>query len=211
MEPIRRAALIEAAIHEIGASGTLDVPVSQIAKRAGVSSALAHHYFGNKEQLFLDAMRHMLSLYRAQVRTGLHAARGPRARLAAIVHAGFTPQNFRQEAIAAWMNFYVLAQTSDGAQRLLSIYHRRLHSNLVHELRPLLGDPAPLVARHLAALIDGLYLRHALKSDLTTGTEASAEVLRALDTEMAALSCAGETHPDTTTRSRSLRSDPDRT
>ena len=43
MEPIRRAALVDATITEIGKSGTLDVTVSQIAKRAGMSSALAHH------------------------------------------------------------------------------------------------------------------------------------------------------------------------
>jgi len=43
MEPIRRAALVEATITEIGVQGNLDVTVSQIARRAGMSSALAHH------------------------------------------------------------------------------------------------------------------------------------------------------------------------
>ena len=38
MEPIRKAALIKAAIAEIGQAGTLEVTVSQIARRAGVSS-----------------------------------------------------------------------------------------------------------------------------------------------------------------------------
>ncbi|SFB86576.1 transcriptional regulator BetI [Tropicimonas isoalkanivorans] len=186
MEPIRRTALVEATIHEIGVSGTLDVPVSKIARRAGVSSALAHHYFGNKEQLFLDAMRHMLTLYAKEVRRGLSEVEGPRARLEAVVAAGFRPFNFQREAIAAWLNFYVLAQTSVGAQRLLNIYHRRLHSTLVHDLRPLVGDEAPRIARLVAALIDGLYLRHALLGDLTTGEEATWEVMHALDVALAA-------------------------
>ena len=43
MEALRRSALVEATIHEIGARGSLDVTVSQIARRAGMSSALAHH------------------------------------------------------------------------------------------------------------------------------------------------------------------------
>ena len=43
MEPIRRAALVEATIAAIGEAGSLEVTVSQIAKRAGMSSALAHH------------------------------------------------------------------------------------------------------------------------------------------------------------------------
>jgi TetR/AcrR family transcriptional repressor of bet genes len=42
-EPLRRAALMEAAVAEIGEAGTLDVTVGQIARRAGMSSALAHH------------------------------------------------------------------------------------------------------------------------------------------------------------------------
>ncbi len=63
MEPIRRQALVQATIAEIGAAGSLDVTVAQIARRAGVSSALAHHYFGGKDQIFLAAMRHILTAY----------------------------------------------------------------------------------------------------------------------------------------------------
>ena len=63
MEPIRRAALVKATIAEIGDAGSLDVTVSRIAKRAGMSSALAHHYFGGKDQIFEAAMRHILRDY----------------------------------------------------------------------------------------------------------------------------------------------------
>ena len=124
MEPIRREALVKAAITEIGQAGSLDVTVSQIARRAGVSSALAHHYFGAKDQLFLAAMRHILSIYGAQVRAGLAMAAGPRARLEAVIRASFEAGNFRAEVIAAWLNFYVQAQTSDPARRLLRVYQR---------------------------------------------------------------------------------------
>ena len=62
MEPIRRSALVAAAIEEIGRAGSLDVTVSQIARKAGMSSALAHHYFGSKDQIFLSAMRSVPTL-----------------------------------------------------------------------------------------------------------------------------------------------------
>ena len=94
MEQIRKTSLIEAAIAEIGARGTLNVTVNQIAGRAGVSSALAHHYFGGKEDLFLEAMRHTLRVYSHEVLTFLKEADTPRARLEAIVRAGFSPMNF---------------------------------------------------------------------------------------------------------------------
>ena len=156
MEPIRRAALVEAAIAEIGAAGNLDVTVSRIARRAGMSSALAHHYFGGKDQILLAAMRHALTLYGQGVLRALKAAEGPRARLDAVVAAGFTPENFRPEIISAWLNFYVLAQTAPEAQRLLRLYQRRLRSNLLHDLRPLLGARSEGAARRIAGLIDAL-------------------------------------------------------
>ena len=142
MEPIRRAALVKATIAQIGETGSLDVTVAQIAKRAGMSSALAHHYFGGKEQMFLAAMRHTMTVYGAEVRGALLMATDPKSRLQAIIKAGFGPANFRPEVIAAWLNFYVLARTNKDAARLLSIYHARLRSNLLHDLRPLAG-PAP--------------------------------------------------------------------
>ncbi|WP_199910661.1 choline-binding transcriptional repressor BetI [Loktanella sp. Alg231-35] len=184
MEPIRRAALVKATIDEIGAVGNLDVTVSNIAKRAGMSSALAHHYFGGKDQIFLAAMRHTLAIYAAEVRTALKGATGHRARLEAVIRAGFSSSNFQPEVIAAWLNFYVLAQTSTDAHRLLRIYQRRLHSNLMHDLRPLVGDHAPGTAARLAGLIDGLYLHQGLSRSRAELSDATAHVLALLNIEL---------------------------
>ena len=172
MEPIRKAALVNATITEIGRAGSLDVTVSQIAKRAGMSSALAHHYFGSKEEMFLAAMRHILTLYGAEVRGALALADGPEARVRAVLVASLSPANFRREAVGAWLNFWVLAQTVPEAKRLLAIYQRRLRSNLLTGLRPLAGAQAEAVAGGLGALIDGLYLREVLKSGPPDGRAA---------------------------------------
>jgi len=185
MEPIRKAALVSATIDEIGRAGSLDVTVAQIARRAGMSSALAHHYFGSKEQIFLAAMRHVLTLYGAEVRGALVAAEGPRGRLQAVVRASFAPTSFRREVIGAWLNFYVLAQTVPEASRLLSIYQRRLRSNLVHALRPLVGGRAGALADALGALIDGVYIREALGGGAPDGAAAAQVVLDFVDAELA--------------------------
>lgn len=186
MEPIRKAALVKATITEIGRAGSLDVTVSQIAKRAGMSSALAHHYFGSKEQMFLAAMRHILTLYSAEVRGALAAADGPKGRVQAIVRASFATSSFRREVIGAWLNFYVLAQTLPEARRLLGVYQRRLQSNLVHSLRPLVGLRAEAVARSLGAMIDGVYIREALKAGAPDSVGAAGIVLDCLERELAA-------------------------
>ena len=164
MEPIRKAALVNATIVEIGHAGSLEVTVSQIARRAGMSSALAHHYFGSKDEMFLAAMRHVLTLYGAEVRGALAVAQGPEARLRGILAASFSAGNFRREVVGAWLNFWVMAQTQPGARRLLAVYQRRLRSNLLSGLRPLAGARAEAIADGLGALIDGVYLREVLKS-----------------------------------------------
>ncbi|MTH64521.1 choline-binding transcriptional repressor BetI [Paracoccus shanxieyensis] len=161
-EPIRKAALINATIATIGRRGSLDVTVAQIAREAGMSTALAHHYFGSKERIFLSAMRHILTQYRRMNLAALRGAKGPRARLYAIVGANFGGDNFERETIAAWLSFYSLAFVDAEAARLLRVYHRRLHSNLMSVLRPLVGDQAANIAHTLGALIDGVYLRAAL-------------------------------------------------
>lgn len=184
MEPIRKAALVKATILEIGRVGSLDVTVGQIAKRAGMSTALAHHYFGSKEDMFLAAMRHILSLYGAEVRGALHLADSPEARLNAILRASFSPSNFRREVVGAWLNFWVLAQTVPQARRLLSIYERRLQSNLVACLRPLAGDRAPRIAEAAGAMIDGVYLRQALSRNAPDARAAVALIRAMLDAEL---------------------------
>jgi TetR/AcrR family transcriptional repressor of bet genes len=184
MEPIRKAALVKATIVEIGRVGSLDVTVSQIAKRAGMSSALAHHYFGSKEDIFLAAMRHVLTLYGAEVRGALAAAHGPEDRLRAIIFANFSASNFRREVIGAWLNFYVLAQTVPQARRLLRVYQSRLRSNLLVGLRPLAGPRAEELCDGLGAVIDGVYLREALKSGTPDGKAAAAVALNYLKSHL---------------------------
>lgn len=181
MEPIRRAALIDATIAEIGATGSLDVTVSRIAKRAGVSSGLAHHYFGGKDDILLAAMRHILSDYGREVRVRLGAADSPRARLAAVVEGSFAPSNFGADTVAAWLNFYVLALSSDQAHRLHRIYASRLRSNLRHALRPLVGDRAAELAGRTAELIDGAYLNQGLSAGDPDGPAAITSIMASLD------------------------------
>ncbi|WP_198665068.1 transcriptional regulator BetI [Tropicimonas sp. IMCC34011] len=185
MEPIRKEALLKATIREVGSAGTLEVPVSRIARSAGMSAALAHHYFGGKDRIFLAAMRYILSEYGRGVRAALTRASGPRERLAAILRASFEDPNFRNEVIGAWLVFYIQARNSPETARLLRIYHRRLASNLICELRPLVGDRAVAAGAALGALIDGVYLRHAVGDEEADAEAAEATVYSYLDLVLA--------------------------
>lgn len=163
MEPVRRRALIAAAIEAIHDRGMAQVTMGEIARRAGVSAGLAHHYFGGKEQLLLATMRHLLAELGDGIQARLAAARTPEERIAAVIRGNFAPEQFRPAVISAWLSFYVQAQTDAEARRLLRVYTRRLESNLLHALRPLAGrERALAVAETAAALIDGMWIRRSL-------------------------------------------------
>ncbi|MGQ7794023.1 choline-binding transcriptional repressor BetI [Faunimonas sp. B44] len=163
MEPIRRKALISAAIDTIHERGMAQVTMGEIARRAGVSAALAHHYFGGKDDLLLATMRHLLSELGEEIQARLSGARSPEERISAIVRGNFAPCQFRPAVISAWLAFYVQAQTDPEARRLLRVYTKRLESNLLHALRELTTrEHAVGIAEMAAALIDGLWIRRSL-------------------------------------------------
>ncbi|OQM75185.1 choline-binding transcriptional repressor BetI [Manganibacter manganicus] len=185
MEPLRRRALIDAAISAIGERGTLDVTMSDIAGRAGVSSALAHHYFGAKDELLQATMRHLLAELNVDLVRALHATSSPRQRVSAVVAVSFSEVQFQPETIAAWLAFYVEAQRSDPLRRLLRIYARRLHSNLMSGLCGLLSRAeSDEVAETTAALIDGFYIRRALKDGVPDAATAITLIEAYLETRL---------------------------
>jgi TetR/AcrR family transcriptional repressor of bet genes len=182
---LRRRALIDATISAIGERGSLDVTMSEIAGRAGVSSALAHHYFGAKDELLQATMRHLLAELNADTRHALSVAHTPRERVIAIMAVNFSDKQFQPETIAAWLAFYVEAQKSTALRRLLRVYARRLHSNLMSGLARLMPrTAADQTAEGIAALIDGLYIRRALKDGTPNAASAIAIVEDYLETKL---------------------------
>jgi TetR/AcrR family transcriptional repressor of bet genes len=164
MGPIRRRQLIDAAIASIHEYGLADTTVARIAAKAGVSAGIVHHYFTGKDDLLFATMRQLLADLRTDVVARYEAATTPTARLHAIIDACFGDLQFSPEVIAAWLGLYGSARQSPRLQEILTIYHRRLRSNLIHALRPMMGArEAENLAEGLAAMIDGLWVRHALK------------------------------------------------
>jgi TetR/AcrR family transcriptional repressor of bet genes len=185
IETQRRRALIDATIAAIGERGSLDVTMSDIAGRAGVSSALAHHYFGAKTELLQATMLHLLAELGRDTVEALGRAATPRARISAIVAVNFSVSQFRHETVQAWLAFYLEAQQSAPLRRLLRIYSRRLYSNLMSGLRPLVPRAeAEKMAEAIASMIDGLYIRRALKDGLPHPVSAAALVEDYVETKL---------------------------
>ncbi|MGI9524729.1 MAG: TetR family transcriptional regulator C-terminal domain-containing protein, partial [Hyphomicrobiaceae bacterium] len=66
------------------------------------------------------------------------------------------------------------------------IYHPRLHSSLVGDLRSLTGERAVAIAHRLGALIDGIYLRFACMPAAADAPNPASQVRDALDSEIGA-------------------------
>lgn len=164
MAPIRRRQLIDAAIAAIHEYGLADATVARIARKAGVSAGIVHHYFDDKNDLLFAAMRSLLEDLRVEAIARLRAARTPRERIYAVIDACFADDQFSEKVMTAWLALYGSARHSARLTRILRIYARRLHSNLAASLRPLLAPgQAARVAEGTAAMIDGLWLQYALK------------------------------------------------
>jgi TetR/AcrR family transcriptional repressor of bet genes len=176
MAPIRRRQLVEAAIAVIHADGFSHATVARIARHAGISSGMVHHYFADKDELLFATMRHLLSELRSDAVIRLSAATSPRARINAIIDACFGDKQFDGQVFSAWLALYGNARQSPRLQRILGVYHRRLRSSLLHDLRRVTGPAdAARIAEGIGAMIDGLWLRYAL-----TGKPKDPETPRAL-------------------------------
>jgi TetR/AcrR family transcriptional repressor of bet genes len=195
MEEERRRSLINATVDAIHESGYSDVTMAQIAKRAGVSGGLVHHYFGSKDQLLAATMRHLLTELSREIRTGLAEATTPRARISAIIAGNFAVNQFQPAVIAAWLAFYVQSRTTSSNRRLLKIYAARLASNLTHNLKAFVPrDEARRLAEGTASMIDGVWIRQALSDTKTDRKAAIAMVEDYVETQIAALTAQRPSH-----------------
>jgi TetR/AcrR family transcriptional repressor of bet genes len=121
-------------------------------------------------------MRLLLSDLRRDAVARLGLARSPEERVCAVIDACFGEEQFDERVFSAWLALYGNARQAEPLQRILTIYHRRLHSSLMHDLRLLVsGTEARRLAEGIAAMIDGLWLRYAL-----TGSPGEPDTPRAL-------------------------------
>lgn len=178
MEPIRRQQLIKAAIEVIAEHGFSEATVTRIAKAAGVSGGIIHHYFGGKNELLEGAMRSILADLHAEVSRRLEGVTDPRERLHALIAGNFCDSQFSAQAVAAWLAFWSQSPYVPALFRLQQINARRLRANLLHALRQLLpAERAEAATFMLMVLIDGLSLQAALKPGTIT-PEAAQRLMR---------------------------------
>ncbi|MBS0364667.1 MAG: betaine-aldehyde dehydrogenase [Proteobacteria bacterium] len=177
LEEVRRAQLVEVTIDSLAAVGYVDTTLAQIAQRAGVSTGLVAHYFGDKDGLLEATFRTLSRGIAVRVRSRLRLAGSPRERVQAVIDTNLAPEEFDRRTGTAWLAFWGQVLHVGGLKRVQTAYQRRMLSNLRSDLKRMIpvGEAAPLAAM-IAAMIDGVWLRAALSQ----WQEADSESARAL-------------------------------
>ncbi len=162
--PMRRKQLIDATLEVIAEHGFQGATVGRISKASGLSVGIVSHYFDGKQGLLIAAMRHLLSELGEDLKRSLATFPDtPKERLMAIVDANFSSVQTETKAAKTWLVFWSQAAHTPELARLQKVNERRLYSNLVHYLRPLVpADWVRGTAQTIASLIDGFWLRAAL-------------------------------------------------
>ncbi len=191
-EARRRRQLIDATIDTVGDLGFTQASLGVIAHRAGVSPGLVAHYFVNKDGLLEATMRRLVRDLAETVRRRLASAAGPRERIQAVIDVNLDPAEFDRRKATVWLAFWAQVPHSPALSRIQRAYKRRTESTLVHALAAFAPRPqARRLARAIAALIDGVWLRAALADREPDAGEAAAIASAFVDSQLAILRLAG--------------------
>ena len=83
--PDRRDRILDASEHLFAARGFAATTIKQIARRAGVNSALLYYYFTDKDTLYREMLQRLIRQMISSGMSELDRAQGPEQRLAAFV------------------------------------------------------------------------------------------------------------------------------
>lgn len=162
---IRRAEFTQAAFDELVASGIRGTTLDRVATRAGVSKSVLLHHFRDKDELFDAVMRRATGVLKDGVVELLRHAETPLERLYAVIVGNFAEPVFNQQVCHAWISLCADAPHNPQNQRIQTVLHARLDSNLRSALRPLVpAGEVDRITAHFRTTIDGLWVRASLLS-----------------------------------------------
>ena len=184
-----RVRILAAAAELISEEGIDEVRIARVANRAGVSTALVHHYFSTREELLAEALMLAFDLA-AEERFGAEpeAERSHTAALATAIDECLPELGPNEREWVLWVELWLRAardpELRPVAARLYERY-REWMAELIHagvEAGEFRNDDPERVADLALGLFDGLGLRALLEDpemDLTRARELIAETLAA--------------------------------
>lgn len=131
----RKRQITRAAYEIIAEKGYYNFTMMDIAKRAGVSSGLIHHYFKDKENMLVTLLREMQNNVRLSLERALEREADPKEKLGIFVDQGFNLVENEREYIYVTFDFLTQIKFNERMQRILSKLYRGYRESLTLILR----------------------------------------------------------------------------
>jgi TetR/AcrR family transcriptional repressor of bet genes len=161
----RRRQLIEATIDSIAELGFTDTTLASVTKRAELSHGTINFHFKSKEALFAETLGFLAREHYDHWHSAMKkAGSDPCKQLAAIIEVDFRHSICSPKKLAVWFAFWGQVKYRPAYSEV----HNKYDEQRLIELERLLGEivedggydhVAPTTAaRHIEALVDGLWL-----------------------------------------------------
>jgi AcrR family transcriptional regulator len=183
----RRVEMLDAAASLICERGFGDTRIADVAKRAGVSSALVIYYFGTRDRLLVDALRHSEESFYAAAEKMLAEVTSMRERLSLLIKWTVIPQadNEIPGAWGLWFDLWAQAfrheEVKAGRVELDARWRRMIVDAVTS------GEAkvdARMFALEFGALLDGLSIQVALEDPEVDSEVAYAIAMRFCEREL---------------------------
>ncbi len=169
----RRIQMLRAAAELICERGFSETRIADVAKRAGVSSALVIYYFGTRDRLLVDALRHSEESFYEAAEAMLSEVSSLRERLSLLIRWTCVPQGDAPDEIPGawglWFDLWAQAFRHDEVKAGRIELDARWRQMIIDALESAeSGERDPQVdprmfALEFAALLDGLSIQVALQ------------------------------------------------
>ncbi|VEG51454.1 TetR family transcriptional regulator [Mycolicibacterium aurum] len=167
----RRIEMLRAAAELICERGFGDTRIADVAKRAGVSSALVIYYFGTRDRLLVDALRHSEESFYEAAEKMLAVTPSLRERLSLLIRWTCVPEADDEipGAWGLWFDLWAQAFRHSEIKAGRVELDARWRTMIVDAVRSAEDDEVDntvnprLFALEFAALLDGLSIQVALE------------------------------------------------
>jgi AcrR family transcriptional regulator len=126
----RKRQITRAAYEIIAEKGYNNFTMMDIAKRAGVSSGLIHHYFKDKENMLVTLLREMQQNIRQSLEHTLESISDPKEKLDIFMDQAFGLVENEKEYIYVTFDFLTQIKFNERMQRILSKLYRGYRETL---------------------------------------------------------------------------------
>jgi AcrR family transcriptional regulator len=196
VEEERRQQILEATWHVIAVSGFRSLRLSDVAKRAGVSSGMIHYYFDTKHDLLKAAFARYYEHSMERRQWVMETGEGPLELLKLIVESYLPVEDETLEGWHVWSELWVEGLQESDLRELNEDFYgqwRRLVAGIIRngqDVGVIRDGSATELANMLIAMIDGLAIQVLLGSKSMTAERMRATCTAFID-EMLAKNAPG--------------------